>query len=110
MKTHRILWEMIRYRPWLYTVNAVLWTLIHLAPLIPGLIIQRFFNVFGAETPPASTVWTLILLLIITAVGPGGLFIGGIFVDQRHRFAMSALLRRNILAWQPFLNCRAPRP
>ena len=98
MKTHRILWEMIRYRPWLYTVNAVLWTLIHLAPLIPGLIIQRFFNVFGAETTPASTVWTLILLLIVTAVGRGGLFIGGIFVDQRHRFAMSALLRRNILA------------
>ncbi len=98
MKTHRILWEMIRYRPWLYTVNAVLWTLIHLAPLIPGLIIQRFFNVFGAETTPASTVWALILLLIVTAVGRGGLFIGGIFVDQRHRFAMSALLRRNILA------------
>jgi ATP-binding cassette subfamily B protein len=98
MKTHRILWEMIRYRPWLYTVNAVLWTLIHLAPLIPGLIIQRFFNVFGAETTPTSIVWTLILLLIVTAVGRGGLFIGGIFVDQRHRFTMSALLRRNILA------------
>ena len=98
MKTHRFLWEMIRYRPWLYTINAILWTLIHLAPLIPGLIIQRFFNVFSAETGSSSVVWTLITLLIAVAVGRGVLFMGGIYVDQLHRFTMSALLRRNILA------------
>lgn len=98
MKTHRFLWEMIRYRPWLYTVNAILWTGIHLAPLLPGLIIQRFFNVFGVKTEPASTVWMLIALLVAIAIGRGVLFMSGIAVDQLHRFTMSAMLRRNILS------------
>jgi ATP-binding cassette subfamily B protein len=98
MKTYRFLWEMIRYRPWLYAINALLWTLIHLAPLIPGLIIQRFFNVFGSQAGSASIVWTLITLLIATAIGRGVLFMSGVYVDQLHRFTMSALLRRNILA------------
>jgi len=98
MKTYRFLWEMIRYRPWLYALNAILWTLIHLAPLIPGLIIQRFFNVFGADTGSASLVWTLVALLIAVALGRGVLFMGGVYVDALHRFTMSALLRRNILA------------
>ena len=98
MKTHRFLWEMIRYRPWLYTVNALLWTSIHLAPLLPGLIIQRFFNVFGVKTEPASTVWMLIALLVAVAIGRSVLFIVGIAVDQLHRFTMSAMLRRNILS------------
>ena len=98
MKTYLFLWEMIRYRPGLYAVNAVLWTGIHLAPLLPGLIIQRFFNVFGEQTGPAFVVWTLIALLVAVAVGRSALFISGIAVDQLHRFTMSALLRRNILA------------
>ncbi len=98
MKTYRFLWEMIRYRPWLYTLNAILWTLIHLAPLIPGLIIQRFFNVFGADTGSASLVWTLVALLVATAIGRGVLFTSGVYVDTLHRFTMSAFLRRNILA------------
>lgn len=98
MKTYRFLWKMIRYRPWLYTLNAILWTLIHLTPLIPGLIIQRFFNVFGSETGSTSLVSMLITLMIATAIGRGVLFMGGVYVDQLHRFTMSALLRRNIMA------------
>jgi len=97
MKTHRFLWEMIRYRPWLYVVNATLWTLIHLSPLLPGLIIQRYFDILGVKTGSSSLVWMLIALLIAVAVGRSMLFLIGIIVDQLHRFTMSAMLRRNIL-------------
>lgn len=97
MKTRHLLWAMIRYRPGLYAVNVVLWTLIHLSPLVPGLIIQRFFNVFdqGGSTP--SLVWRLIALFLAAAVGRAVLFITGVFFDELHRFTMSSLLRRNIL-------------
>jgi len=98
MKTSRLLWRMITYRPWLYAVNALLWALIHLSPLIPGLIIQRFFNIFSSESGSSQLVWTLIALLAATALGRGALFISGVWIDQLHRFTMSALLRRNILA------------
>ena len=97
MKTHRFLWEMIRYRSWLYVVNATLWTLIHLSPLLPGLIIQRYFDILGVKTGSSSLVWMLIALLIAVAVGRSVLFLIGIIVDQLHRFTMSAMLRRNIL-------------
>ncbi len=88
---------MIRYRPGLYAVNAILWTLIHLSPLVPGLIIQRFFNVFSEGGSDPSLVWKLIALFIAAAVARAVLFISGVFVDALHRFTMSALLRRNIL-------------
>src|SRR5687768_842802 len=98
MKTRHFLWAMIRYRPGLYAVNAILWTLIHLSPLVPGLIIQRFFNVFSEDGAVPSLVWKLIALFIAAAIARAALFITGIFVDVLHRFTMSALLRRNILA------------
>jgi ATP-binding cassette subfamily B protein len=88
---------MIRYRPGLYAVNAILWTLIHLSPLVPGLIIQRFFNVFNEAGSTPSRVWTLIALFLAAAIGRAMLFIAGVFIDALHRFTMSALLRRNML-------------
>lgn len=97
MKTRHLLWAMIRYRPGLYAVNAVLWTMIHLSPLVPGLIIQRFFNVFDQDGSTPSLVWKLIALFLAAAIGRAVLFITGVFVDALHRFTMSALLRRNIL-------------
>jgi ATP-binding cassette, subfamily B, bacterial len=98
VRTGRFLWALIRYRPGLYTLNCVLWTLIHLSPLVPGLIIQRFFNALEADAPATPRVGVLIALLIATAAARASLFMLGIFIDQLHRFTMSALLRRNLLA------------
>jgi ATP-binding cassette subfamily B protein len=88
---------MIRYKPRLYFVNAILWTLIHLSHLVPGLIIQRFFNVFDESGVPSTTVWKLIALFIAFALGRAALFLWGVWIDGLHRFTMSAFLRRNML-------------
>ena len=42
MKAYRLLWRLIRYRPWLYGLNAILWASIALLPMIPGLIAREF--------------------------------------------------------------------
>ena len=97
MKTVNFLWAMIRYRPGLYAVNAIVWILIHLSPLVPGLIIQRFFNVFNDDGSTPSPVWNLIALFIAVAIARAVLFMTGVLIDALHRFMMSALLRRNIL-------------
>ena len=44
MKAYRLLWRLIRYRPWLYGLNAILWASIALLPMIPGLIAREFFD------------------------------------------------------------------
>ena len=97
MKTYQFLWQMIRYRPLLYTTNAILWALIHLSPLIPGLILQQFFNTLPASTHLNPVVWLLVTLLVATALARCVLFLGGALADIPHRFIMSALLRRNLL-------------
>ena len=97
MKTYQLLWRMIRYRPLLYTGNAILWALIHLTPLIPGLILQEFFNTLPASTHLNPVVWLLVALLVAMALARCVLILGGALTDIPHRFIMSALLRRNLL-------------
>ncbi len=97
MTTFQFLWRMIRYRPWLYLLDCILWALIHMSPLIPGLIMLAFFNTLSANIPLNATLWGLIALLIVTALSRVMIILCGGLVDSLHRFNMSGLLRRNML-------------
>ncbi len=97
MKTYAFMWRMIRYRPWLYLANGTCWTLIHMAPLLPGLLVQAFFDRLSGATPAGLNLWTLIALLLAANLGRAALIVGGGLADTTHRFTMSALLRRNLL-------------
>ncbi len=97
MTTFQFLWRMIRYRPWLYLLDCILWTLIHMSPLIPGLIALTFFNTLAASIHLNALLWGLIALLIATALARVMITLCVGLVDNLHRFTMSALLRRNML-------------
>lgn len=97
MKAYQYMWRMIRYRPWLYVINALCWFLIHVSPLIPGLIAQQFFNTLPKAGYLNSGLWLLIALLVMTALARTVLILTGGWVDSIHRFSMSGLLRRNLL-------------
>jgi ATP-binding cassette, subfamily B, bacterial len=97
MTTFQFLWRMIRYRPWLYLLDCILWSLIHMSPLIPGLIALAFFNTLAANIHLNAMLWGLIALLIVTALARVTITLLGGLVDNLHRFTMSALLRRNML-------------
>ena len=99
MKTYQFLWRMIRYRPWLYLADCLLWTLIHISPLVPGLIAQAFFDTISKNSHLGFGLWSLIVLLIVTALARAVLLLGGALTDIPHRFIMSALLRRNLLVF-----------
>ena len=96
MKTFQFMWQMIRYRPWLYLVDCIFWTLVHLLPLVPGLIALAFFNTLTAHSHLNFTLWGLIALLVVTALARVVVLLGGALADILHRFTMSALLRRNM--------------
>lgn len=97
MKIYPLLWRMIRYRPWLYLLNCLLWALIHMSPIIPGLIAQAFFNNLATNFHLGVSLWYLIVLFIMTALARVVVIFSGIVADVLHRFTMSALLRRNLL-------------
>lgn len=97
MTTLQFLWRMIRYRPWLYLLDCILWALIHMSPLVPGLIALAFFNTLAANIHLNSLLWGLIALMVASALARVVIILFGGLVDNLHRFTMSALLRRNML-------------
>lgn len=91
------IWEMIKYRPWLYFCNCILWTLIHISPLIPGLLAKEFFDNLSGNASVNIGIWGLLVLMImVTLIRIVFIAIGG-RVDIVHRFNMSGLIRRNLL-------------
>lgn len=97
MKTFQLMWELIKYRPWLYFVNCIIWIIIHVSPVIPGLIAKEFFDTLSGKASLNVGIWGLIVLTAVTAVVTiMGIFCGAT-TDIVHRFTMSALIRRNLL-------------
>lgn len=95
--TYRLMWRMIRYRPGLYAIDATMWALIHLSPLAPGLLAQAFFDSLSGAAVAGLNTWSVVALVVVTALVRVALILGGALADIRHRFTMSALLRHNLL-------------
>lgn len=93
----KLFWKMMSYKPGLYAINCILWSLIHVEPLILGLILKGFFNIL---VPGEKFALNLISILVITSAYAIGRMVNiywGANIDNAHRFIMSALLRRNML-------------
>src|SRR6476646_9365607 len=91
------MWRMIRSTPRLYAAEVVLWTLIYVGPLIPGLIAKAFFDSIQPNVPISPQIWGLIALVVVQALVRAVLAYVGGAADIRFRFLMSGLLRRNML-------------
>ena len=59
MKTYQHLGRLIRYRPVLYICDGLIWTLVHVAPLLPGLLAQQFFNLLPQAGGLDGTLWAI---------------------------------------------------
>lgn len=97
MKTYQYLWQLIRYRPGLYLLNILLWTIIYIIPLVPGLLAQQFFNTLQQSTHLAYDIWIIIMLLMVTEIARGIIILLGGSTAVIHSFNMNNLLRRNLL-------------
>jgi ATP-binding cassette subfamily B protein len=97
MKTYRLIWRMICYRPWLYTANALAWFAFYLIPLGPGLITQQFFNLLPQAGFPDTRIWWLIAASVAVALTRVVVPLLGVLLDTIHRFSMHSLLQRNLL-------------
>jgi ATP-binding cassette, subfamily B, bacterial len=97
LPTWRYTVDMIRYRPWLYVLHALLWGTMNLSALLVGLIARAFFDsLTGQARLPVGTSGLIELLLAI-AVCRVVLWITAGFVEILMRFTMSGLVRRNLL-------------
>ncbi|TMV50882.1 ABC transporter ATP-binding protein [Paenibacillus mesophilus] len=97
MTTFQLLWRLIRYRPLWYTANAAMWTLIYLAPVLPGLVTKAFFDALTDSAAAKLGIWTIIALLLASTAVRAVLIIFGFFTDVQFRMRIGGLLRRNML-------------
>jgi ATP-binding cassette subfamily B protein len=97
LPTWRYLMGMARYAPGLYLLHAVLWSVMDLSSLLPGLIARAFFDTLTGQAHITAGTTGLIVLLIALGLGRSALWLGAGFVEIRTRFTMSGLLRRNLL-------------
>lgn len=97
LPTWRYMMEMIRYKPWLYLLHAVLWGVMSLSYLLAGLIARAFFDALTGQARVSGGVSGLIALLVALAVGRVVLWLIAGFVEIILRFTMSGLVRRNLL-------------
>lgn len=98
MTPRHFFWRLLRYRPFFYFANLFAWMVIHMVPLVPGLITKAFFDDLEGTYDFPYGVWGIAALLVGAALGRIALIAGGFWTDASFRFRISTLLRRNMLA------------
>lgn len=96
-KPYKYMWEMMTYAPWLYLANGVVWAIIHVAPIIPGIIAKLFFDYISGNASIGYGLWGILALLTVQGLALVGFGFLGAWIDMLHRFIMSSYIRRNLL-------------
>ncbi len=68
MKTSAALWGLVRYRPGLFALNLLLWSLFYAVPLSTGLLIRAFFDALTGGQQARLGIWALVALLAATGL------------------------------------------
>ncbi len=97
MKTWQSLWRIMRYRPWLYTLEGLLLTLFAFSRVAFGVIVQDFFNLLPTQPHLSFTIWALMVILALVAILRVGVILGETLTETYSNFMHKTLLQRNIL-------------
>ncbi len=97
LKTYQYVWQLIRFRPWQYLALGILETLFFgVFPQIVAWITYTFFNVLTGESQAGLSVWTLIALLVVTAMARVAAISADVAVYFWFQHTLAALLRKNL--------------
>ena len=77
--------------------HAILWALMNLSSLLPGLLARAFFDALTGSATISPGTSGIVLLLVVLALAQAGLWLIAGYVEIMFRFLVSALLRRNLL-------------
>jgi len=95
--TWRYLVRMASRQPRLFWTHVLSFAVIHVSPLLPGLIALAFFDTLTDDAHYRIGTNGLILLLVAYALIRTGVWLVAGWSEIQMRFRMSGLLRRNML-------------
>ncbi len=93
--TAKLMIGLMRFAPWRYAANVVLWTAMWLLPIIPAFITREFFN--RLEADPGFNPATLIAMFVAYGLARLTVMFTGMLNDVHLGYRASSLLRRNML-------------
>ena len=97
LPTWRYLTKMARYAPVITALHGLLWGVMNLSALVPGLVAAAFFDQLTGKRHLTGGTSGLVVLLAALALGQAALWPIAGYVELIMRFRMSGLLRRNLL-------------
>jgi ATP-binding cassette subfamily B protein len=97
LPTWRLLLKLGAARPALTLTHATLWTIIHMLPLVWGLIALWFFDTLTGDADPPGGTTGLVLLLLAAGIVQVLLIFAAGYAETVMRFVLAGVLRRNLL-------------
>lgn len=97
MTTGKSAIQLIRYRPLLFLGTILFRGIDDLVPFAIGIIMKGFFDALTGEAPAGLNPWTFVALFVIVELGDRSVLISSAFVWARWRYAISTLLRKNLI-------------
>jgi ATP-binding cassette, subfamily B, bacterial len=94
----KVIWEMIRFRPWHWAVDLISVALIRFCwQVAPALIMKAFFDMLTGGAQLTLGIWAVIAFLAATWLGRVLASYGFYYADVPIFAEMNTLLRRNLL-------------
>jgi ATP-binding cassette subfamily B protein len=94
----RVIWDMLRFRPWLWFIDLLSVALIRFCwQLAPALIIKAFFDMLTGAAQLTFGVWAIFAFLLATWLGRVLASYGFYYADVPIFAEMNFLLRKNLL-------------
>ncbi|MCI0609900.1 MAG: ABC transporter ATP-binding protein/permease [Anaerolineae bacterium] len=96
----RVIWEMMRFRPWLWFIDLLCVTLIRFCwQIAPALIIKAFFDMLTGAAPLTFGIWAIVAFALAGWLGRVIASYGFYYADVPIFADMPTLLRKNLLRY-----------
>src|SRR5688572_6038262 len=96
----RVIWGMLRFRPWLWFIDLVCVALIRFCwQVAPALVIKAFFDMLTGDAPLTFGVWAIVAFGVASWLGRVLASYGFYYADVPIFAEMSTLLRKNLLRY-----------
>ena len=96
----RVIWEMLRFRPWLWFIDLLSVALIRFCwQIAPALIIKAFFDMLTGDAPLTFGIWAVVAFFASIWLGRVLASYGFYYADVPIFADIPTLLRKNLLRY-----------
>ena len=98
MNVWQAVWRLVRFAPWLFVANALIWIVEDFFYLVPGLVLRQLFDTLTDHAQLNVGFWALLALLPARSGLQTLLVVVGTATGATFHGTVGALLRKNLLA------------